>query len=61
MTDLMREANEALVLAVRVLMRPVDGEPDQEMLDARMACLRAQDRIAREKPGDDDFCRACNR
>jgi hypothetical protein len=37
------ECSQALTLAAGVLMRPVDGEPDEELLAARMAVLKAQD------------------
>lgn len=43
-------ANDALCAAVHVLMRPMlsgTAAPDQELLDARMACLRAQEVVAR--------------
>ena len=40
------DVNAALCRAVGVLMRPADDEPDQELLDARMACLKAQDALA---------------
>lgn len=47
-TSLLQQVNEALILACHVLMRPVP-EPDTELLEARMAVLRAQDKVSEEK------------
>lgn len=44
---LIDQANAALAAAIHVLMRPVTIEVDAEVFDARMACMCAQDAIAR--------------
>lgn len=51
---LLKLANDALAAAIHVLMRPCTIEVDAEVHEARMACILAQDAIARaHKPPED--------